>query len=72
MARSIHSSTVLTVAAFIVLSSCNKGTDSFSTNPPPEGSILLEMPSDDRLRIEWFNTHEPATEFTAASRLYER
>ena len=38
----------------------------------PAGSILLEMPSDDRLRIEWFNTHEPATEFTAASRLYER
>lgn len=38
----------------------------------PAGTIVVEMLAADRLRIEWFDTHEPVTEFTAASRVYIR
>jgi hypothetical protein len=34
------------------------------------GSILIEMLDDERLRIEWFDTHEPVAAFTAAARIY--
>jgi hypothetical protein len=38
----------------------------------PGGTFLIEMLAEDRLRIEWFDTHEPVTEFTEAARAYER
>jgi hypothetical protein len=36
------------------------------------GTVLLEMPSVNRLQIEWFPTHDPVEHFTAAARMYER
>lgn len=38
----------------------------------PGGTFLVEMLAPDRLRIEWFDTHEPVTEFTDAARVYVR
>ncbi|MHB1297761.1 MAG: M23 family metallopeptidase [Gemmatimonadaceae bacterium] len=38
----------------------------------PGGTFLVEMLAGDRLRIEWFDTHEPVTEFTAEARVYVR
>lgn len=38
----------------------------------PRGTLLVEMLSADRLRIEWFDTHEPVEAFTAGARVFER
>jgi hypothetical protein len=38
----------------------------------PAGSFLVEMLAEDRLRIEWFDTHETGMAFTAAARVYVR
>lgn len=38
----------------------------------PQGTILVQLLSAERLRIEWFNTHGTVTAFTAAARVYER
>jgi len=38
----------------------------------PHGTVLLEVLSGERLRIEWFDTHAPVTAFTSAARMYER
>ena len=38
----------------------------------PGGTLLLEMPDATHLRVEWFDTHEPVTGFTAAAKLYSR
>lgn len=36
------------------------------------GTVLVEMLTGERLRIEWFDTHDPPTGFTGAARVYER
>jgi hypothetical protein len=38
----------------------------------PRGSWLVEMVAPDRLRIEWFDSHEPPADFTEAALEYER
>jgi hypothetical protein len=38
----------------------------------PQGTALVEVLSGERIRVEWFDTHESVTTFTAAARLYER
>lgn len=39
----------------------------------PSGTLLLEMPDADTLRVEWFDTHEPIQEmFGDQMRIYER
>ncbi|GEM_PF-5268397 len=38
----------------------------------PTGTVLLEMTSNNRLKIEWFPTHDLVDEFTGAARIYER
>jgi hypothetical protein len=38
----------------------------------PQGSVLVEVLGDDRLRIEWFDTHEPVTAFTGNATTYTR
>jgi hypothetical protein len=38
----------------------------------PKGSVLLEVLADERLRIEWFDTHEEPVDFTGAAEVYER
>lgn len=50
----------------------NLGTDAQPNLDWPGGTILIEMPDDDRLRVEWFDTHEPVAEFTSAARMYTR
>jgi hypothetical protein len=44
----------------------------FTYDWPGGGTFLIEMLAEDRLRLEWFDTHEPVTEFTAAARVYVR
>jgi hypothetical protein len=44
----------------------------FNNDWPGGGTFLIEMLAEDRLRLEWFDTHEPVTEFTAAARVYVR
>jgi hypothetical protein len=34
--------------------------------------VLVEVLGDDRLRIEWFDTHEPVTAFTGNATTYTR
>jgi hypothetical protein len=48
------------------------GTDGRPNLTRPAGTALVELLSDRLLRFEWFNTHEPVTDFTAAARRYER
>ena len=36
------------------------------------GTLLVQLLDSLRLRVEWFNTHNPVTAFTAAARMYER
>ncbi len=36
------------------------------------GTLLLEMTATKQLKMEWFDSHEPVTAFTAAAREYER
>ncbi len=48
------------------------GSDARANLAQPAGTVLVEMPSSDRLRIEWFTSHDPVTEFTGAARLFER
>ena len=43
-----------------------------ATDRPPRGTLLLQLVDDQTLRIEWFDTHDPVTEFTGAARVYER
>lgn len=38
----------------------------------PHGTVLVEMLDDVRIRVEWFDTHDEITAFTAAARIYER
>jgi hypothetical protein len=38
----------------------------------PGGTFLIEMLAEDRLRIEWFDTHETGMAFTEAARVYVR
>jgi hypothetical protein len=38
----------------------------------PMGTLLVEVLSGNRLRVEWFDTHAPVAAFTTAARLYER
>ncbi len=38
----------------------------------PHGTILVQLLSADRIRVEWFDTHGPVTSFTAQARVYER
>ncbi len=38
----------------------------------PQGTLLVEVLTGERLRIEWFDTHAPVSAFTAAARTYER
>lgn len=38
----------------------------------PRGTLLLEMLAPDRLRTEWFDTHEVVEGFTAGARVFER
>ena len=38
----------------------------------PSGTLLVQLVDSLRLRVEWFNTHNPVTAFTAAARMYER
>lgn len=38
----------------------------------PAGSFLIEMLAEDRLRIEWFDTHDLGMVFTEAARVYVR
>lgn len=38
----------------------------------PHGTALLEMLSEARLRLEWFDTHDDVGGFTSAARVYER
>jgi hypothetical protein len=38
----------------------------------PKGGVLLEVLADERLRIEWFDTHEEPADFTGAAEVYER
>jgi hypothetical protein len=37
----------------------------------PFGTVLLEVLADRRIRIEWFETQDDVTGFTAGSRIYE-
>jgi hypothetical protein len=46
--------------------------DALPDTDQPHGSILIEMLDEERLRIEWFDTHEPVSAFTAAARIYTR
>lgn len=46
-----------------------EGTQNFDW---PRGTFLIEMLAPDRLRIEWFDTHEPVAGFTAGARVFER
>ncbi len=50
----------------------NMGTDALPRYDWPGGTIRMHMTSPDTLRIEWFDTHEPVDNFTAAARVYER
>ncbi|MEX0647452.1 MAG: hypothetical protein WEA56_09935 [Balneolaceae bacterium] len=36
------------------------------------GTMLLEMPEPDRLRVEWFDTHDPVEEFTEKAKVFVR
>jgi hypothetical protein len=38
----------------------------------PKGGVLLEVLVEERLRIEWFDTHEEPVDFTGAAEVYER
>jgi hypothetical protein len=38
----------------------------------PHGTVLVEVLAGERLRIEWFDTHDEVTSFTATARVYER
>jgi hypothetical protein len=46
--------------------------DGLPTPNWPHGTALVEMVSATRLRLEWFDTHEPVSGFTPAARIYER
>jgi hypothetical protein len=38
----------------------------------PHGTVLIEVLGDQRIRIEWFDTHEPVSSTASAARIYER
>lgn len=38
----------------------------------PAGTLLVQVLAGERLRVEWFDTHEPVGGFTTAARMYER
>lgn len=46
-----------------------EGTPNFDF---PRGTLLVEMLAADRLRIEWFDTHDPVAAFTEGARVFER
>jgi hypothetical protein len=48
------------------------GADALPNTATPAGTLLVELTGAATLRVEWFNTHDPVTAFTAAARLYER
>lgn len=48
------------------------GLDAFPNPAQPAGTLLVELTNPSTLRVEWFDTHDPVTAFTAAARLYER
>lgn len=50
----------------------NIGSDARANLTWPGGTILVQVLEGERLRIEWFDTHESVTAFTAAARIYER
>lgn len=48
------------------------GPDGLPRFDSPQGSILLQVLAADRLKLEWFNTHDPVAAFTAGAWTYER
>jgi hypothetical protein len=48
------------------------GTDARPKLDWPGGTLLLEVLEGERLRVEWFDTHDPVEGFTAVARTYER
>jgi hypothetical protein len=38
----------------------------------PHGTVLVAALGGERIRVEWFDTHDPVTAFTPSSRIYER
>ncbi len=39
---------------------------------PPAGTFLIRLLAPNRLRMEWFETHAPVSDFTAAAKVFER
>lgn len=56
----------------IALTAWNLGSDAAPNYVFPRGTWLLEMLSETRLRLEWFEGHQEPAGFTAAARIYER
>lgn len=48
------------------------GVDARPNTAQPGGTLLVQLTGPTTLRIEWFDTHDPVTAFTAAARMYER
>lgn len=38
----------------------------------PHGTVLVEVLGGERIRVEWFDTHDPVSGFTPGARVYER
>lgn len=56
----------------VALKMWNLGTDARPNLDWPGGTLLLQVLEDERLRVEWFDTHDPVGAFTSAARTYER
>lgn len=48
------------------------GLDAHPDSAQPAGTLLVQLTNPTTLRVEWFDTHDPVTAFTAAARTYER
>jgi len=50
----------------------NVGHDGLPDFTSAQGSVLLQVLPNERITLEWFNTHDPVAAFTANARTYER
>jgi hypothetical protein len=63
---------ITTASGIVALKAWRLDRDGRPLADSVEGTILIEVLANERIRIEWFERHDPVTTFTADARIYER
>lgn len=63
---------VTAASGIVALPGWNLNRDGSPNYDFANGTVLLEVLPDQRVRIEWFDTHDQVSVFTSEARIYER